>query len=167
MLSALYSYTEAWPADVHQSTDSESDGSFDNTPAPSNRPSISIDRSILEIGPYYYLPHNANNTGPHHGRRLSALARISRGHGDAEKEPLILLRDITDQDTISLRGRATGYESKIIADGAGSGKENPYRSGGTQSKSGRKRLQIVKNFRSSKPATFARDKFRPSSIKAP
>ncbi|ATY66963.1 Major facilitator superfamily transporter [Cordyceps militaris] len=143
MLSALYSHTEAWPADVHQSTDSESDGSFDNTPAPSNRPSISIDRSILEIGPYYYLPHNANNTGPHHGRRLSALARISRGHGDAEKEPLILLRDITDQDTISLRGRATGYESKIIADGAGSGKENPYRSGGTQSKSGRKRLQIV------------------------
>lgn len=143
MLSALYAQTEAWQVDPHQSADSNSDvGSFDNTPAPSNRSSISATRPVLEARSYDRLPNHANESFRRRGHRPSMFAKLTRVHGDDEKEPLILLHDKADRDFIPLRTSSTGFKSNIVADGAK--KENPHRLDTTpQNKpSSKKRLKI-------------------------
>ncbi|KAM3503227.1 hypothetical protein MY11210_008799 [Beauveria gryllotalpidicola] len=140
MLSALYSHAEAWPVDSHQSTGSDSDtGSFDNTPSPSNRPSLSITRPVIAIGAYDHLPANTQDKDCRRRHPSRLFSRMIRGYNYAEKEPLILLQDKTEQNYIPLQKISNGSELNSID---GVAKENPYRTADWPKKPDKKRSSI-------------------------
>lgn len=187
MLSTLYSHTEAWPVDPHLSVDSDSGvGSFDNTPAPSNRSSLSITRSVDKTGQHHRSATPVKAGFRHRGHRSSALTCMAGETGDAEKEPLIMLHDKDNLPFISFRRSSTRFKSNMVALGAE--RQNPQRPNTTaeNERSGKRRLKngiisahsfgshltdsfnfSVRKFLSPKPTPAAGEKLCHSSIQAP